>query len=446
MKILIITSFYPPDTAISAVRPYMLAKYLMKRGHQVTVLRSGTINKSADNFNPPINGVRVISFLGNDSPAERFERGEAVAKTASEGKSRIAFLPSAVRKVLSHTYHWIDAPRQYQRRKQRAAKHLELQKNIIDGLRDERFDIVFSTYSELENAYAGEYAKKVFSCKWIMDFRDPIAQGNAQPAWEYWLAKRIQDRIIRRADACTAVSDSLLKDKKTNKRDPKIITLYNGYEEAVFENKNEAAQPGILSFCYTGQIYRMRTAAAAAALAKAIAALKRDGTIDTNRIRFQFAGSGVDELKAIMRQYGVEEILEDHGYLTKSEIIRLQSRCDIFTVLSWNTQTEQGVLTGKFYEGIRARKPILSLIAGEVPESELFLLNQKYNYGFCYEVSRKQQFTALCDYIKNAYHQKLTTGSVDYSPNESLFTDFRYDQITEKLIALSEQLVKKDTE
>ena len=44
MKILIIATYYPPDTAIAAVRPYMLAKYLTQRGHDVTVLRSGLLN------------------------------------------------------------------------------------------------------------------------------------------------------------------------------------------------------------------------------------------------------------------------------------------------------------------------------------------------------------------------------------------------------------------
>lgn len=47
MKILIITTYYPPDTAIAAVRPYMFATHLTQLGHEVTVLRSGRILLSA---------------------------------------------------------------------------------------------------------------------------------------------------------------------------------------------------------------------------------------------------------------------------------------------------------------------------------------------------------------------------------------------------------------
>ena len=46
MNVLIIATFFPPDTAIAAVRPYLFAKYLTKMGHQVTVLRSGLLELS----------------------------------------------------------------------------------------------------------------------------------------------------------------------------------------------------------------------------------------------------------------------------------------------------------------------------------------------------------------------------------------------------------------
>ena len=62
MKILILTTYYPPDTAVAAVRPYMLAKYLTRRGHEVTVLRSGEFYNSASDFFDMSIPVRVIYF------------------------------------------------------------------------------------------------------------------------------------------------------------------------------------------------------------------------------------------------------------------------------------------------------------------------------------------------------------------------------------------------
>ena len=107
MKILILTTYYPPDTAIAAVRPYMFAKYLAQQGHQVTVLRSGEINKRCENFFDPLPDVRVISYLGENSPAEAYQRGQWSGIPA-EGASRIGFLPSWLRRPAAKLYHRSD--------------------------------------------------------------------------------------------------------------------------------------------------------------------------------------------------------------------------------------------------------------------------------------------------------------------------------------------------
>ncbi|MCR4621553.1 MAG: glycosyltransferase [Clostridiales bacterium] len=420
----------------------MIAKYLAKRGHHVTVLRSGMIDKIADHFYPALENVRVISFLGKDCPAERFERGELICNTASDTKSRIAFLPLPVRKILSSIYHWADTPRQYSRRMRRTAQRLELQKRIIDSLKSDRIDIVFSTFSDLENAYAGEYAKKVLGCKWIMDFRDPIAQEESQTHWEYKRYKTIQDRIIQGADICTAVSDNLLVNKKTLVRDAKIKTVYNGYD--TFASKDglyENVTNDILTLCYTGQIYGQR-AAAASALIKAISILINNGVIKKNKIRIVYAGSGSDELRMLLRSHEIEEVLENHGYLSKNEVIELQKACDLFIVLTWNTHSEKGVLTGKFYEALQQRKPIIALVNGNTPNSELKMLIDRYNLGICYEEATKEQSEQLLvDYLKKQIARKQRGENMEYKPDESVFTRFQYSEIAKRLEQIMKNLV-----
>ena len=76
MNILIITTYFPPDSAVAAVRPYMFAKYLIRSGHKVTVLRSGDFFRAPDRSYPALDGLKVISYLGKNCPAEAFERGE----------------------------------------------------------------------------------------------------------------------------------------------------------------------------------------------------------------------------------------------------------------------------------------------------------------------------------------------------------------------------------
>lgn len=443
MKILILTTYYPPDTAIAAVRPYMFAKYLAQRGHQVTVLRSGEINKRCENFFDSLSDVRVISYLGENSPAEAYQRGQWSGVPA-EGISRIGFLPSWLRRPVAKLYHRFTRERDIARRLQRRLDCHEKQKAALDAMKDEAFDIVFSTAGEFENLLGGQYAAKLFSCLLIQDFRDPMAASTLQSKKEFAYLKSLQTEAVQNADVCTAVSQGVLQDICTGLTARNTAVLYNGYEPTDAAGSDAVPPAGQLSFCYTGQLYGgLRDFSP---LLNAICQLNASGKIALDNIKIHYAGKDFDCLLQQAEKYGITEILVNHGYVGRTEAAKMQAETDVFAVLSWNTATAKGVLTGKFYEGIRARKPILAIVAGDVPGSELDLINQTYRYGFCYEACReKEQFQALCDYLEGLYREKMSAGSISYTPDPALVTDFRYDTLSQKLEAICLNTIRRNT-
>ncbi|MBQ3542120.1 MAG: hypothetical protein IJA45_03235 [Oscillospiraceae bacterium] len=446
MRILIITTYYPPDTAIAAVRPYMFAKYLKQYGHDVTVLRSGEFFNDCENFFENIPGVQVISYLGENSPAEVFARGEW-EKPSTQPKSRIGFLPEKVRKPIARFYHRIMQPRELARHMMRRNQCLEKQKAALDQLKSQgnSFDIVFSTFGEIENIFAGQYAAKIFDCKLVQDFRDSAARSPFLR--RRWLKKlqKIQREAVSQADAVTAVSSGLLSELTLGVKSnfPEMV-LHNGYEPIAntMPACNDSPEAGLFAICYTGLLYAGMSDFSP--LLQALSTLKEQGKIDLSKVRIHYAGPDFNRLQMAAAQFQLTEIVVDHGYVSRTEAARLQATADIFTVLSWNTESSQGILTGKFYEGIRAGKPILSIISGNVPHSELDLLNQKYQYGFCYEICRnKEQFHQLCDYLEKAYREKMELGSVAYVPDPALQSDFRYDTLAKKLESLCIDLMQE---
>lgn len=442
MKILILTTYYPPDTAIAAVRPYMFAKYLSQRGHQVTVLRSGEINKWCEDFFEHLPAVRVISYLGENSPAERYQRGEWLG-AKEEGHSRIGFLPNWIRRPVAKIYHSLTRKKDIARRLKYRCNCHEQQKVALDAMSDEAFDIVFSTAGEFENVLAGQYAAKLFDCPWIQDFRDPMAAKVFQRKKEYTYMKSIQETAVENADACIVVSEGAVQSVCGGLHENKLVVIYNGYEPTTaIPSANANPQPSGFTICYTGQVYA--DVQDFSPLLKALKHLDKQGRISLSNIHIHYAGNSFDYLLAQAEKLGVAEILVNHGQVTRSEAAKIQASSDLFTVLSWNTKTSKGILTGKFYEGIRAEKPILSIVAGEVPNSELNLINQRYHYGFCYESCReKEQFQQLCDYLETLYNEKITTGKIIYKPEPELKTDFRYDTLAIKLETLCLEIIRK---
>lgn len=202
MDILIITTYFPPDSAVAAVRPYMFAKYLIRFGHKVTVLRSGDFCREPDRSYPPLHGLRILSYLGKDSPAEAFERGEIDSWPFSEGKSRISFLPEKIRLPIAEVYHSFANLWDVERQEHSIEAPLNRQKDVLRSLRDEgdRFDIIFATYGRLENVYAGKYAAELFGCPWILDLRDPIATPFIYEGLSLLRMKHFQDRWIYAPD------------------------------------------------------------------------------------------------------------------------------------------------------------------------------------------------------------------------------------------------------
>ena len=435
MNILIITTYFPPDTAIAAVRPYMLAKYLTRLGENVTVIRLGVIDKLCGEFDLQAEKFEVITV---DEGSSRTVNAPVLNK---EGHKHLVYLPECVRRPLKTAYNtckdqyldlkWIESSK----------KRFERQKMVIDNMADKSFDIVFSTYGELENVFAGEYASKRFGAKWIMDFRDPLTAYNLsmRPLRNIY-ADRVQSYALDNADLVTTVSYSISAGFRSKGLSARVVTLTNGFDPESSAAADPAPEKGVFRLCYTGQLYKQRVDALKY-LVRTIKYLIDKGSIDRNRIRVAYAGSESKAFSEVFEEAGLSDIAENYGYLDKKEVVRLQMVSDVFLVLSWNTKRSRGVITGKFYEGISAELPILSVVSGDTPNSELDMLDRKYGYGICCECCRKGDRRRLCGWLTEAYNAKIASGSTGYKVPAALKQAFRYDKLALKLQRLMQSIL-----
>ncbi len=65
-------------------------------------------------------------------------------------------------------------------------------------------------------------------------------------------------------------------------------------------------------------------------------------------IRFHYAGHDAPFLLAQAEKYNLQQIVVDHGFISRSESIRLQADSDILLVSNWNyASTGVSALTGE---------------------------------------------------------------------------------------------------
>lgn len=443
MRVLIITTYYPPDTAIAAVRPYMLAKYLDRLGHTVVVLKSGVINNTADYNSYPTGNSDVKVISCRDVTAETVE-GEKKATTVKAYQSkRFSCLPEELRAFLSKAYHFINHPRAFFGRLRRAWIAYCQQVVVLERMQNQgyEFDVVFATYGELENAFAGDYASRIFSAKYILDFRDLIVQPAIQNALERRIMWHVQRRAVLRADACTVVSEDAAKELRLCAPEQRVIVIHNGYEPV--EEHCEHSLPDLenLSFCYTGQLYAQRRDATP--LFDVLSELIASGMISRDKVKVRYAGKNGDAFVKQAAHSGAEDLVTDLGYLDRRAVQELQATSDVFLVLSWNTKTERGILTGKLYEGIRCKRPILAIVSGDVAGSELRRLNDIYGYGFCYEeIHAATDHEKLKEWVYEAYCRKMDRMQLSCPASRDFYVDFRYDVLANKLERVMYELMR----
>ena len=114
---------------------------------------------------------------------------------------------------------------------------------------------------------------------------------------------------------------------------------------------------------------------------------------------------------ALLRRYAascdMESCIEDHGWVSREESIRLQRNGDILLMASWNTEAFKGILTGKLFEYMMMNKPVVCCMSGDLTGSDVKGVLETTGIGFCYEQAGGQRDKdALYAFVKDTIERK----------------------------------------
>ena len=426
MKLLLISRLFAPKRAIGAVRPTQLAKYLALLGNEVTCITEGY----ADTDYPmdaafPARVIRVTAgrvgtfSIGHTRRAETGRRIPSVGSAPAAPKKRNRFV-AAARRQAAQLMHTLDEA-EWAKRAVRAAE------KVIEA---DRPDILFTSFGPESAVLAGLSLKKKYpDIPWVSDMRDPMLTVQLL-CWRYWLNARWEKKAMQKADGVTTVSTALGVRFEKQYRLQGVGVFVNGYapEETAADT---APADGVLRIGYTGALYGGLSKLDA--LLTVIKSLEEKGGGHLP-LEIHYAGGDADEFFRQAEQYHAADYLVNHGLVDKAEAQRLQTLCDILLVLSWNTETEQGVLTGKFPEYLRLKKTVLALITGDTPGAELTDRIHRLNIGFSYEETMGEAGQRqLESWLSERLAEKKTTGRCAPQADAVAVEEYAYPQIVRRL-------------
>ncbi len=425
MKILIVSPFFAPNNLVGALRPTKIADFLTQKGHTVDVVTAGGAMDASYAVPQGLRTVYTMRDYYEEAP-----KGQA--GSSSEGFLR-RLKKKIPRRAMDYYYQYLEsADKSFYR---------YFKKLYKSTLQYNGYDVVITSYSPIPALHCGLYMKKKSpSVKWVCDFRDPVVVTGT--LWPFRRSRaRLQRKSCKNADAVLSVSKGCLRKICDGKHQEKSYVLPNGYDKKDMAKNpplESASGENKLSFAYAGSLYMGQRDVSV--IFKALAALKEEGKIDLSRVCFKYAGS---EFVALQRQaspYGCEEVIENHGRLSRAACLQFQSEADLLVLATWNTKQEQGVFTGKFLEYMLMQKPVVSVTVGEVPGSEVSEVIAEGNLGVAYEAACDEiDFVMLKDYIEKAYLAVVNGGKVDFAPSEEVVARYSWDNLIDTL----DDIIKK---
>lgn len=226
-------------------------------------------------------------------------------------------------------------------------------------LEEESIDAIISSSGPPTAHLIAKELKLRYNLPWIADFRDLWTQNhyyNRSPIRKY-LDTRLEKRTLLHADALTTVSLPLANTLKILHSNKNVYTITNGFD-------SEHLNPGKplskkFSITYTGSLYNEKRDPIL--LFKALNSLISEGKIPFDDVEVNFFGPDFTSLKRKIEKGSRYNFVNFKGNISREEVFKEQCKSQILLLLLWNNPSEKGVYTGKLFDYLAAKRPILSI-------------------------------------------------------------------------------------
>ncbi len=235
-------------------------------------------------------------------------------------------------------------------------------KKAVQLIRDYNIQYVITTSPPHSTQLIGMKLSKKLPVRWIADLRDPWTDiyyfKDLYPVfWTWQINRYLERKVLETADLVFTVSGSLktLFLSKGKIAPDKVKVVFNGFDEEDFEVTEKKKHDNQLVIGYFGTI------SAGYNISGLIDSASHLSEETRKRIHFRFTGSMPEEIHRQFRRSLPDIHFESPGFVAHSEIGKSMSLCDVLLLIIPDTPNNKGIITGKLFEYLAARKPILLL-------------------------------------------------------------------------------------
>jgi hypothetical protein len=397
-NVLIITYHFPPDDAIGGIRINALFKYLREYNWHPVILTKKSKNgpRNANNVietpyfeHDAIKSVKSAIGMDTNKPVNRSSTGENhIDKSLIYSISRFLMLellayPDVHKGWYKHAY-----------------------KNAENIVATQKIDAIISTSSPVISHILAKKLSQQHNIPWIADFRDLWSQNHYT---EYTFIRknrerRLEIKTISKASALTTVSAPLSEKLKELHSYKEVYSVPNGYDPERISDVS-CDFNNMFTLTYTGSLYLGKRDPSK--LFQAFSELILENKVNPEKIEIRFYGQKENWFDKHVEKYSLNSIVTHYGFIPREESLKAQKESHILLVLLWDNPEEVGVYTGKVFDYLASRRPMITI--GPDIENVIKELLDKTSTGY-YTSSVEE----LKEIIKLYYDEYERTGTVAY--------------------------------
>jgi glycosyltransferase involved in cell wall biosynthesis len=436
-KILIIAYYFPPFGGVPVQRTLKFVKYLPVYKWDPMVL---TVLNGYDHFHPndpsllskiPMN-IKVFRARELNVIARliRFLRGKSSANKSVEKNKRFAGRTMRLRRLLYNTLWFPDE------------KTFWILGAIFTGLRllsREDTAVIYASGYPWSAFLVGAFLSKLKGIPLILDFRDAWTLSQRE-LWNNRFQRFWENKVLLHASRVVFATN--LMRKGYIERYPwiakeKFITITNGFDHEDFKRfhgkERNDSEKFLITFAgtFNDNIPPLDIDQSPYYFLQGLSKLLKEKDISKS-ILVRFVGNFGENNKSLVKKLDLENVIELTGYVSHDKSIEYQMEADLLLLIICQCDGAKLILTGKVFEYIGARKPILAL----APDGEAKDLIVKEGLGIT--VGPKD-----IDGIKNTIfelYKSWKQNSLKLERNDCVFKKYEMKALTKKLVETIESI------
>ncbi|MDQ3191464.1 MAG: glycosyl transferase family 1 [Bacteroidota bacterium] len=419
-KVLIITYYWPPSGGAGVQRWLKFVKYLREFNWEPVVYtaENGEIPSVDHSLAKDIPlGITVLKQPVWE-PYDLYKRFTGVKK---EEKVNAGFLSETEKpKLAQKVAVWIrgnffipDARRFWIKP---SVKYLK------DYLKENPVDAIVSTGPPHSMHLIALELKKHSNLPWLADFRDPWT--NIDYYDQLMLSKMadmkhksLEKKVIETADVLVTVGTTM-KEEFLALGASEVEVITNGFDEEDLQ-QSEITLDEKFSLAHIGSLVSTRNPES---LWRVLKSLISKSDEFKNDLEIKLVGKVDFEAINSLKKYNLYSYLNKKEYVPHDDVIKIQQESQVLLLLLNNTRNVKGILTGKFFEYLASKRPILCIGPKDSEVAEILIQTQAGEIAGFEDETKLEEI--ILDYYQKYKQKNLfssSTGIEKYSRKNLTF-------------------------